>query len=167
MKLKALSLLLIAAIAFTACQSDSSSSTESSDEANPAATEVNANDAQANLADAANNEPELPSTTVEWEKKVHDFGDIPKGEKQKYTFVFTNTGDKPLVVRSATAGCGCTVPKKPEEPIAPGSTGEIEVEYNGSGSGKISKNVTVLMNTETGKDILNITANVLAEESTE
>jgi hypothetical protein len=161
MKLNTLALMLIAVLAFTSCQKDSSSKESNTDSTENAAGDVNANaDGDVTNLDASN-EPQLPVTSVEWEAKTYDFGDIPKGEKQKTVFVFTNTGNNPLVISSATAGCGCTVPTKPEEPIAPGEKGEIEVEYNGSGSGKISKNVTVLLNTETGKDILNIAANVL------
>lgn len=165
MKLNVFSLILVAALAFTACQSDSSDSADTNETNTETAVLDNASAEQAKLENTAEEVPSLPATTVEWDKKLHDFGDIPKGEKQKYVFKFTNTGDNPLVVSSATAGCGCTVPKKPEAPIAPGESGEIEVEYNGSGNGKISKNVTVLMNTETGKDILNISANVIAPEA--
>jgi len=157
----ALILIAVMSIAITGCQNDSSSSDaeagkdESSITENPETPVPTAENSTAVV------DPSLPTTSVEWTAKIHDFGDIPKGDKQKTGFTFKNTGDNPLVIASATAGCGCTVPKKPEEPIAPGAEGEIEVEYNGSGTGKISKNVTVLLNTETGKDILNITANVI------
>lgn len=104
----------------------------------------------------------LPTTTVEWEKTTHDFGKIKKGEKQKTSFVVKNTGSNPLVITEAKAGCGCTVPKKPEEPIQPGETGEITVEYNGSGNGKVTKNVNVILNTETQTQKLTITTEVEA-----
>lgn len=168
LKLNTLALLLAATFVFTSCQKDSSSTEESAESGTE---QVAANDLNSEAAQAAeamnveNDEPTLPPTTIEWATKAHDFGDIPKGQKQKYVFEFTNTGNNPLVVSSATAGCGCTVPKKPEAPIAPGEKGQIEVEYNGSGNGKISKNVTVLLNTTEGKDILNITANVQADET--
>jgi len=158
-----LALIAVLAIGMTACQNDSNDSADSGDDATTTLTDDGA--AEPALVDGATDVPEIPSTSVEWAAKVHDFGDITKGEKQKTIFTFKNTGDNPLVISSATAGCGCTVPKKPEEPIAPGAEGEIEVEYNGSGTGKISKNVTVLLNTETGKDILNITANVIGGEA--
>ena len=157
-----MALIAILAFGMTACQNDSKDSADG-DEATTATLTEDVTTSE--IAENATEVPEIPATTVEWTAKVHDFGDIPKGEKQKTVFTFKNTGENPLVISSATAGCGCTVPKKPEEPIAPGEEGEIEVEYNGSGTGKISKNVTVLLNTETGKDILNITANVLGGET--
>ena len=34
-------------------------------------------------------------------------------------FTFTNVGKEPLIISNAKAGCGCTVPQWPKEPIAP------------------------------------------------
>ncbi|MCP4120825.1 MAG: DUF1573 domain-containing protein [Bacteroidetes bacterium] len=159
-----LALIAVLAIGMTACQNDSSDSADSGDDATTT-TLTDDGAAEPALVEGVSEVPQIPSTSVEWAAKIYDFGDITKGEKQKTVFTFKNTGDNPLVIASATAGCGCTVPKKPEEPIAPGDEGEIEVEYNGSGTGKISKNVTVLLNTDAGKEILNITANVLGGET--
>ena len=33
-------------------------------------------------------------------------------------FEIKNISDKPVVVENASASCGCTVPEKPEKPIA-------------------------------------------------
>ena len=106
----------------------------------------------------------LPTTTVEWVNTEHDFGDIKKNEKVSTTFKFKNTGNSPLIIAEAKAGCGCTVPSKPDEPVQPGETGEIKVEYNGSGNGKVTKFVNVILNTESQTEKLTITTNVLAEE---
>ncbi len=46
------------------------------------------------------------------------------------SFVFTNTGDAPLIITNVQSTCGCTVPSKPTEPILPGKTGKIDVKYN-------------------------------------
>jgi hypothetical protein len=64
---------------------------------------------------------------------THNFGTLNEGEKVTYDFVFTNTGDQPLVIFSATQPCGCTTPTFPKEPIMPGKTGKISVEYNSEG----------------------------------
>ncbi len=37
---------------------------------------------------------------------------------------------EPLIITSARASCGCTVPQKPEKPVLPGEVGEINVTYN-------------------------------------
>ena len=88
-------------------------------------------------------------TTMEILPLVHDFGTIPKGEPVSTIFKVKNTGDKPLIINNAKASCGCTVPRKPEEPIMPGETGELEVTFtskNGQEGKPISKAVTVTAN---------------------
>jgi hypothetical protein len=87
-------------------------------------------------------------TTVQWLDSVQQFGKVTDGEKVLISFNFKNTGSKPLVISNVTAGCGCTVPEKPEAPIQPGEQGIIKAEFNSSGRvGQVSKNVTVSCNT--------------------
>jgi hypothetical protein len=89
-------------------------------------------------------------TTVQWLDSVQQFGKVTDGEKVLISFHFKNTGSKPLIISNVVAGCGCTVPEKPEEPIQPGQNGIIKAEFNSSGRvGKVSKNVTVTCNTAT------------------
>lgn len=93
----------------------------------------------------------------------HDFGMIPKGQPVSKVFTIKNTGDKPLTIEDAKASCGCTVPKRPEEPIMPGETGELEVTFtskpNQAGQ-QISKNVTVTANIEGAKQVVTISGKV-------
>ncbi len=92
---------------------------------------------------AKGEEPAFKFETIE-----HNFGQIKEGQIVKHTFKFKNIGKSPLVIKDATATCGCTVPKKPQNPIAPGGDGEIEVEFNSSGkSGVQEKDITVTANT--------------------
>ncbi len=107
--------------------------------------------------------PEAQQTTkIEFEESLHDFGRINKGDMVGHVFKFKNTGEAPLLIVDAKASCGCTVPQWTKEPIMPGKSGEIEVKYNGSGSGKIHKTVTVLANTEPRETVLEIVADVKA-----
>ena len=79
----------------------------------------------------------------------------------RHTFVFTNTGTEPLVISNAKGSCGCTVPKWPQEPIAPGETGEISVEYKPAGqSGVQTKFVTITANTNPATTQLTITGDI-------
>lgn len=55
-----------------------------------------------------------------FEKESIDYGKIQKGSNGERTFVFTNSGDAPLIITNIKSSCGCTVPKKPEKPIMPG-----------------------------------------------
>lgn len=87
------------------------------------------------------------STTVQLIDSVYNFGSIKEGDKVTHSFTFKNTGKNPLIITEAHASCGCTVPEKPEKPIAPGETGVMKVVFNSSGkSGHQEKNITVNSN---------------------
>lgn len=59
--------------------------------------------------------------------KDHDFGTIEQDGNGTYMFLFTNTGKEPLVIKEAHGSCGCTVPKWPHDPVAPGQQDTIKV----------------------------------------
>ena len=97
----------------------------------------------------------------------HNFGAVKAGEKVGCIFPFTNTGDADLVLTSATASCGCTVPKYNKKPVAPGETGTVEVVFDTSGRDGIqTKAVVVQSNAENNLVILRIIAEVKKEETT-
>lgn len=80
----------------------------------------------------------------------HEFGNIKENNgKVSYDFRYTNTGDAPLVIISATASCGCTAPTFPKQPLAPGDTAVINVKFNPKGQrGEFIKSVIVKSNSE-------------------
>lgn len=75
-----------------------------------------------------------------------DYGTITKGSDGLRVFEFTNTGDAPLIITDVKSSCGCTVPKKPDGPIAPGASSTIEVKYDTNRVGPIRKTITVTSN---------------------
>lgn len=96
-----------------------------------------------------------------FEESEHDFGNITQANRVSHTFTFKNTGKTPLVIESASAMCGCTVPEWPKEPIAPGETGKISVEFDPTGKmGQQSKQVTIRANTQPEITQLMIRANI-------
>lgn len=104
-------------------------------------------------------------TTVQWLDSSQNFGKVTDGEKVVITFHFKNTGTKPLVISNVQASCGCTVPSKPEEPIAPGAEGKITAEFNSEGRvGKASKNITVTANTKESVTVLMFEGEVLPKK---
>jgi hypothetical protein len=116
-------------------------------------------------APGASDVPTGPTTTIEFENSTYDFGTIADSEKVQYSYKFKNTGNEPLVISNAKGSCGCTVPNWPREPIAPGSTGEIMVEFDSKGKGKEggqkqTKRVTVTGNTDPANTFLTITGTV-------
>ena len=67
---------------------------------------------------------------IEFDQTTIDYGTIEKGANGVRVFKFKNTGDAPLIINNVRSSCGCTIPKKPKDPIMPGKTGEIEVKYD-------------------------------------
>lgn len=105
--------------------------------------------------------PAGPATTIEFDEMTHEFGTINEGDIVEHTFAFTNTGDSPLIIQDARATCGCTIPKKPEGPVAPGESSEIQVRFNSQGkSGMQNKTITITANTEPSTTKLVIKADV-------
>jgi hypothetical protein len=109
--------------------------------------------------------PEGPLPAFEFTDEEYNFGDIKEGEEVEKTFKFKNVGDAPLIISSAKASCGCTVPKWPSEPIGIGETGEIVVRFNSQGkSGIQNKTVTITANTYPSTSRLKISSNVISTE---
>lgn len=96
------------------------------------------------------------SPDIEFETKQIDMGDLPASKgKAAFEFDFVNQGDAPLVIISAAASCGCTQPKFPEAPVAPGQKGTIKVSYNPQGRrGEVSSTVTVRTNDKKHKKVV-------------
>lgn len=100
---------------------------------------------------------------MEFKSETIDYGEIKKGSDGVRVFEFKNTGTAPLVIEDVKSSCGCTVPKKPEEPIMPGEIGEIEVKYDTKRVGPIRKTVTVYSNSEEPVKALKIKGTVIDE----
>jgi hypothetical protein len=104
---------------------------------------------------------------IEFKEETIDYGTVTKGEDNGLrVFEFKNIGDAPLIINDVKSSCGCTVPTKPQEPIMPGKTGKIEVQYN-MNPGPISKTITVqsnAVNKDSGIIPLRIKGNVIVKE---
>jgi len=98
---------------------------------------------------------------IEFESTVIDYGTIEKGADGVRVFKFTNTGNAPLIVSKVKSSCGCTVPKKPEKPILPGESGEIQVKYDTNRVMPIRKTITVTSNANTPTVALKIKGTVI------
>lgn len=83
---------------------------------------------------------------IVFDKNVHDYGTITQGANGTCTFKITNEGDEPLVINNCKGSCGCTVPKCPKKPIAPGQSEKIKVKYDTKRIGPINKSVRVSSN---------------------
>ena len=100
---------------------------------------------------------------IEFKTETVDYGEIAKGSDGVRVFEFTNTGNAPLVISDVKSSCGCTIPKKPDAPILPGDTGEIQVKYDTKRVGPIRKAITVTSNADTPTKVLKIKGTVKGE----
>lgn len=100
---------------------------------------------------------------IQFETDVVDYGEVAHGADGVRKFKFTNTGDDVLIIARVYSSCGCTIPKKPEDPIQPGESGEIEVKYDTKRVGPIRKTITVYSNASEVPHALKIKGTVLPE----
>lgn len=167
-------LALFSVLSFTACNNGASADTDKTKEAvasnnDPKNAPTGGESSSVSPTNAS--DPQKPTTspetatTMSFEKEMHDFGSVKEGEKVTHVFKFKNTGDKPLIISDAKGSCGCTVPSYPKEPIAPGKSGEIKVEFDSKGKkGSETKYVTLNANTIPAETRLTIKANVIAKD---
>jgi len=126
-------ILTFTAIAFLASCTNNKQESNQQDSSETVNTEVSA---------------ESGAPTMKFEEEVYNFGKIKDGEKVSYDFKFKNEGNTPLIIKDATATCGCTVPEWPKEPIPSGESGKISVIFDSAGkSGLQDKVVTITANT--------------------
>lgn len=95
----------------------------------------------------------------------HDFGKILNAKPVDYYFEITNTSDKPVVIENAWGSCGCTTPEKPTEPIAPGATAKLKVNYNAAALGHFDKQVMIKVAGIDNPKIVTITGETLTQEA--
>ena len=58
------------------------------------------------------------------------FGFVKKGELVKLDYEITNTGTEPLIITDAEVSCSCTTVDFPKQPIAPGQTIKVIVNFD-------------------------------------
>lgn len=156
----------LAGVVLSACNNSGSEEAKTTDN-----TATNANQIQTDVI----NNPETASpvqevdpatlAAISFEKYEHNFGKVKEGEKVSHVFKFKNTGANDLIISDARGSCGCTVPQWPKEPIKPGASGEIKVEYDSKGkSGVQKKTVSITANTNPNITTLDITTEVIPAE---
>lgn len=115
-----------------------------------------------NPASEFSNDPEI-MPVIAFEQAVYNFGVLSEGEEFVHSFDFVNEGKSPLVLSFVEGSCGCTVMRDwPKEPIAPGESGSINVEYKSKGKkGKQNIAVRVVANTSPATTVLTIEGEVV------
>ena len=105
---------------------------------------------------------ETKPPVLEFARLTHHFGDVSQGEKVACRFTYRNAGGSDLVIHSAVASCGCTVPSFSREPLPPGGEESMEVVFDTAGrSGKQVKTIYVRSNASNNPVVLTIHAKVV------
>src|SRR5687767_4973771 len=97
----------------------------------------------------------------------YDFGKIKVGVPVVYFFEIKNISDKPIVVETASASCGCTVPEKPELPIEPNATAKLKIQFNAAAVAPFTKDVYIKFAGVDQPKTVHITGEVLSVEDYE
>lgn len=100
---------------------------------------------------------------ISFEITTIKLGEIYQGERYERVFEYTNKGDAPLIINDIETACGCTVVKFSKEPVMPGKTGEIKVDYipKKSTLGFISKSFVITSNAKNNPEYLYLHGNVI------
>lgn len=91
----------------------------------------------------AQNANDNGSSVVKFKEQTYNFGKIKQGVPVTHDFVFSNVSDKPVIIESASATCGCTTPKWPEQPVAKGKAEKITAGFNAQAAGPFQKSIYV------------------------
>jgi hypothetical protein len=62
---------------------------------------------------------------IKFEKPLQRLGFVHQGDTLTFQYVFTNTGDQPLVISDSKVACSCTSVKLPAQPVLPNKQGVL------------------------------------------
>jgi hypothetical protein len=108
-----------------------------------------------------------PDDVVKVASEKHDFGKLKQGVPVTYSFELKNISDKPIVVENSWASCGCTTPEKIVDPIMPGATAKLKVDYNAAAVAPFTKDVYIKIAGIDQPKTVQITGEVLSNEAYE
>jgi hypothetical protein len=102
---------------------------------------------------------------ITFEEQSHDFGDIYQGDKVEHIFKFENSGSQPLIITNVQTTCGCTASEWPREPVLPGESADLKVNFNSAGKfGRQNKVITIVSNSTAPMNQVKIVTNVLPKK---
>ena len=115
------------------------------------------------VAQSADSDTEVVSgPKITFQEATFEFGEITQGDKVTHVFTYENSGNEPLIISNVRTTCGCTATNWEREPLAPGETASITVNFNSAGKmGIQTKVVTIMSNAVNSTERVVIKANVL------
>jgi hypothetical protein len=112
---------------------------------------------------SVNAQDQKVNTVIKVNTETYDFGKIKHNVPTTTYFEITNISDKPVVIENAWAGCGCTTPEYPKEPIAPKGTAKLKVGYNAAALNGFEKEVSIKLAGINDVKVVKIKGEVLDE----
>ncbi|MFN0174022.1 MAG: DUF1573 domain-containing protein [Saprospiraceae bacterium] len=102
-------------------------------------------------------------TTVRWAQDTIHLGKVIEGEIITDSFLVTNTGANPYIIKDVKTTCDCTVLRRPTFPLMPGETASVRIEFDSRGKiGRTTPGVVVYDNTRpNGRHIVYLNAEVV------
>lgn len=99
---------------------------------------------------------------LEWQNLVQELHPNLSDKESVAHFKYKNTGDKPVKITSVKPSCGCTTAAPPQDPIAPGASGEIAATFHiGDRVGMQTKTIHVMTDeADNGNTTLTLKADV-------
>ena len=116
---------------------------------------------------SASGPEEVRRPSIAFEDTVMNFGIVGEGHIVTHSFSFVNQGPVDALIANVSATCGCTVPQTwPQNPIAPGERGTIDVSFDTRGqTGVQDKVVSVTGNTTPRVSKLHLTGTVVSPDT--
>lgn len=115
----------------------------------------------------ANAEVKADGPSLKFKEERHNFGTlyINNLPEAKIDVEFSNAGTQPLVLSNVRACCGTRVIDWPKEPIMPGESGVVKVEFRiPPRVHNINRTVTIMSNSSKSPDIYRISGVVTDQE---
>lgn len=91
---------------------------------------------------------------IEYEEKIYDFGTVIRGSRGNHLFKFKNVGEIPILLKRVKTSCGCTNVSWPKQPIEPGESAGIHIEYDTDKLGNFYSTIKIKSNAESSPDVL-------------
>ena len=99
--------------------------------------------------------------SLSFEVQRHDFGTIAEdGGVVSHTFEFTNATNKPIVVLDVTGGCSCTKAIFPHQPILPGKSSKIDINFDPMNQPEGNFFRKIVITTSEGRQTISISGSI-------
>lgn len=89
----------------------------------------------------------MEKTSMHVSDSLHNFGTIKDGDIVQHQYQVFNTGEQPLFIANVQTSCGCTAPSFSKDPILPGQSAMVTLEFNSKGKeGNVRKKALIVAN---------------------